>query len=246
MPDVLAIGEITIVNLNDVDISTTEPLDPVIDQLWLDTSAVPNVLKRWNGTQWVKASPTEAEDVGAETPEGAQEKVDEHNDDLNPHNLPLNISLGAHGIKGTKGVKTMFWLTEDGNVIFAGDLDGATGTFDGIVTAQAFIAGARSATVIVAKEGTVNARRADVVVPESGHIHQPEAFELGLGGASGGSFKLGDGEAQTNPIPYDAGSAAIKIALETVYGAGKVAVNLTGKITWQHYAGLTWNEVNGL
>ena len=132
------------------------------------------------------------------------------------------------------------------DILFAGELYGATGTFDGIVTAQAFIAGARSATVIVAKEGTVNARRADVVVPESGYIHQPETFELDLGGATGGSFKLGDGEAETEPIPYDADSAAIKTALETVYGVGKAAVNLTGKITWQQYAGLTWNEVNGL
>lgn len=34
-------------------------------RLWLDTSVTPNVLKRSNGIGWVKASPTEAAEVGA-------------------------------------------------------------------------------------------------------------------------------------------------------------------------------------
>lgn len=78
----LAIGEITIINLNDVNISTTPPLDPVEDQLWLNTGVVPNVLRRWAWDKdeeewgWVNASPTNAEEVGAETPEGAQTKAD--------------------------------------------------------------------------------------------------------------------------------------------------------------------------
>lgn len=79
---ILAIGEITVINVDDVNISTTEPLDPVPDQLWLDTSTVPNVLKRWAWIEdeerwdWVNASPINPEDVGAETPEGAQAKAD--------------------------------------------------------------------------------------------------------------------------------------------------------------------------
>lgn len=75
----LAIGEITIANIDDVNISTDQPIDPVPDQLWLDTSTVPNVMYRWDATaeEWVKASPTEADDIGAETPEGAQGKADE-------------------------------------------------------------------------------------------------------------------------------------------------------------------------
>ena len=79
----LAIGEITIINLNDVNISTTPPLDPVEDQLWLDTGVVPNVLRRWawiedeEGWGWINASPTSPEDIGAETPDGAQEKADD-------------------------------------------------------------------------------------------------------------------------------------------------------------------------
>ena len=41
---ILAIGEITIANIDDINISTDQPIDPVPDQLWLDTSTVPNVL----------------------------------------------------------------------------------------------------------------------------------------------------------------------------------------------------------
>lgn len=80
---ILAIGEITIANIDDVNISTDQPIDPVPDQLWLDTSTVPNILKRWawiedeEGWGWINASPTSPEDIGAETPDGAQEKADD-------------------------------------------------------------------------------------------------------------------------------------------------------------------------
>lgn len=79
----IATGQYTIIDLNDVDIATTPPLNPVEDQLWLDTSVVPNVLKRWGwiedeeGWGWINASPTSPEDIGAETPDGAQEKADD-------------------------------------------------------------------------------------------------------------------------------------------------------------------------
>src|SRR5690606_35940285 len=47
------------------------------EHLWLDTSVEPNVLKRYDETaqEWVKATPTEADEVGAETPDGAQNKA---------------------------------------------------------------------------------------------------------------------------------------------------------------------------
>lgn len=44
---------------------TVAPTD--LSLLWLDTTAVPNVLKRHNGTTWVKATPTVAGEVGAYT-----------------------------------------------------------------------------------------------------------------------------------------------------------------------------------
>lgn len=49
----LAIAQFTISDLNDVNISTTQPSTPTTNQLWLDTSTVPNQLKRWDGSKWV-------------------------------------------------------------------------------------------------------------------------------------------------------------------------------------------------
>ncbi|HEY8415710.1 MAG TPA: phage tail spike protein, partial [Thermaerobacter sp.] len=56
---------------------TTPPSNPQVGQLWLDTSTAPNAWRRWDGTQWVKATPTTASEVGAETPAGAQQKADQ-------------------------------------------------------------------------------------------------------------------------------------------------------------------------
>ncbi|MUV39484.1 hypothetical protein JNUCC1_03362 [Lentibacillus sp. JNUCC-1] len=51
---------------------------PPADQsaLWIDTSITPNVIKRHDGISWIKLSPTEAAEIGAETPDGAQSKAD--------------------------------------------------------------------------------------------------------------------------------------------------------------------------
>lgn len=46
-----AAKDYTDANIDDVNISMDQPTDPVPDQLWLDTSTVPNVLKRWG---WVE------------------------------------------------------------------------------------------------------------------------------------------------------------------------------------------------
>ena len=34
-------------------VSSTAPTNPVLNQLWQDTSALPNLVKKWNGTAWV-------------------------------------------------------------------------------------------------------------------------------------------------------------------------------------------------
>lgn len=48
-----AIGQFTIVDFNDINIQTTAPSSPVVNQLWLDTSLTPNQLKKWDGSAWV-------------------------------------------------------------------------------------------------------------------------------------------------------------------------------------------------
>lgn len=52
----IAIGQITIADLNDPIVSGTEPANPAVDQLWLDTSTEPDSLRRWDGSGWVAAS----------------------------------------------------------------------------------------------------------------------------------------------------------------------------------------------
>lgn len=47
-----AIAQITIRDENDIDIGSTAPINPVKDQMWLDTSVNPSVLKRYNGSSW--------------------------------------------------------------------------------------------------------------------------------------------------------------------------------------------------
>ena len=55
---IVSTGQITIVDHNDVTISTVQPVSPNVDQLWLDSSVVPNQMKRWNGATWVDAGVT--------------------------------------------------------------------------------------------------------------------------------------------------------------------------------------------
>lgn len=64
---------------------STPPASPEVDDLWLDTSVTPNVWKRWDGNQWVKATPTDAAEVGAETPAGAQAKADQAESNANAY-----------------------------------------------------------------------------------------------------------------------------------------------------------------
>jgi len=43
--------------------SSTAPTSPETDDFWLDTSVVPNTLKRWDGSTWIKADPTNLDDI---------------------------------------------------------------------------------------------------------------------------------------------------------------------------------------
>lgn len=51
-----------------------------------------------------------------------------------------------------------------------------------------------------------------------------EEFDLSLGGATGGTFKLGDGAVWTNAIAYDASPSVVTAELEGLYGEGLVRV----------------------
>lgn len=52
----IAQAQITIADLNDPIQQGEAPASPVPGMLWLDTSSIPNLLKRWDGTNWVECS----------------------------------------------------------------------------------------------------------------------------------------------------------------------------------------------
>ncbi|MGG3734512.1 gp58-like family protein [Heyndrickxia coagulans] len=45
--------------------SNAAPSNPATDQLWIDTSKTPQIMRRWNGSAWVDLSPTQASQIGA-------------------------------------------------------------------------------------------------------------------------------------------------------------------------------------
>ena len=55
----ISTGSFTLVDLSDITTSPTAPASPSVGMLWLDESVVPNLLKKWSGSAWVKASLTE-------------------------------------------------------------------------------------------------------------------------------------------------------------------------------------------
>lgn len=48
----LAVGQITLTDLNDAIISGTPPTNPVFGALWIDESTDPNLIKKWTGSMW--------------------------------------------------------------------------------------------------------------------------------------------------------------------------------------------------
>lgn len=54
----IAAAQFTIRDTNDITVSNTAPVNPVTDELWVDTSTQPSVLRRWDGTKWVEATGT--------------------------------------------------------------------------------------------------------------------------------------------------------------------------------------------
>src|SRR5690606_11255652 len=72
------------------------------EHLWLDTSVEPNVLKRYDETaqEWVKATPTEADEVGAETPDGAQNKANHAREEAKQAVEEGEVSLPTQAFTG--------------------------------------------------------------------------------------------------------------------------------------------------
>ena len=48
----IATAQFTIIDLADITVGSA-PVTPALNQLWLDTSVTPSVLKTWNGSIWI-------------------------------------------------------------------------------------------------------------------------------------------------------------------------------------------------
>ncbi|EJZ3328498.1 carbohydrate-binding protein CenC, partial [Listeria monocytogenes] len=67
-----AAAEITLTDINDAIVAGEAPLNPTTDLLWMDSSALPNVLRRWDGEKWV----SQTLNIKEADPETSQ-KIDE-------------------------------------------------------------------------------------------------------------------------------------------------------------------------
>jgi hypothetical protein len=94
--DLIARASITIADLNDPIQQGAAPSNPVEGMLWLDTSANPNQLKKYNGSGW--------DAVG-----------------LTPDDLDRAIRIAAPLINGTQAASTSVWT---GNAPFSSLVDG--------------------------------------------------------------------------------------------------------------------------
>jgi phage minor structural protein len=83
---------------NAVTKSNSAPSNPSTDQLWLDTSVTPNVLKRWNGSSWVKATPTTAGEVGAYTKSETDTKLGTKANQSDLNTLTTRVSTAETNI----------------------------------------------------------------------------------------------------------------------------------------------------
>lgn len=70
----IAVGQFTIVDLNDITTSSTAPFNPTLNMLWLDTNT--NELKKWNGTSWVAATKYTDDTYTNQVKEELEEKID--------------------------------------------------------------------------------------------------------------------------------------------------------------------------
>ena len=52
MSNVIGVGQLSLLDLNDAIVSGTPPANPTVGMLWIDESSNPNLLKKWNGSQW--------------------------------------------------------------------------------------------------------------------------------------------------------------------------------------------------
>ncbi|AYO30795.1 hypothetical protein D2962_09395 [Biomaibacter acetigenes] len=72
---------------------STAPVNPVVDDLWIDTSTTPHSLKKWNGTTWQKIGAVTWDDISGK-PSSFLPTV--HGNEAHDPDLALASDLAAH------------------------------------------------------------------------------------------------------------------------------------------------------
>jgi len=104
----------------------TAPSNPQMGDLWLDTSTTPHAWKRWDGTQWVKATPTQASEIGAETPEGAQQKANQAEQNAKNAVASGQVPLPTSALQGVidaalnliKSTQAWVYMDQNGLIVY--------------------------------------------------------------------------------------------------------------------------------
>lgn len=81
MSTVITSAQYTIVDLYDPVQQGTAPENPVADMLWIDTSVTPNLLKRWDGIEWVTVNDVDTS-ILEERITTCETKIDEQDDQI--------------------------------------------------------------------------------------------------------------------------------------------------------------------
>src|SRR5690606_36734154 len=53
MAEIIGVGQLSLLDLNDAIISGAPPKNPTVGSLWIDESVEPAMLKKWNGEAWI-------------------------------------------------------------------------------------------------------------------------------------------------------------------------------------------------
>lgn len=136
---IVSVGQITIVDMNDVTIATVQPGSPAVDQIWLDTSIVPNQLKRWTGTEWVVINDTsELEDTVGNLETTVTTKSAEFNESLDGFRLEVSAGYVKTGDFGTYKSEVSTEFTQTNNAFNMGftTLDGKIAGVDADTSAE--------------------------------------------------------------------------------------------------------------
>ncbi|HHH6952080.1 TPA: tail fiber domain-containing protein [Listeria monocytogenes] len=114
MMTIRAAAEITLTDINDAIVAGEAPLNPTTDLLWMDSSASPNVLRRWDGEKWVsqtlnikEADPETSQKIDAASQDAtnAKQKADNAKQSADQAQDSADVAQQTADIAGFKNIR---------------------------------------------------------------------------------------------------------------------------------------------